>query len=83
MVNMEYREKKRANIGKTNIFEDKTKQTHRHREQIWWLLSGRQGQKVRLGVLDQQVQTMMYGMHKHQSPSVEHKELYSIPYKKP
>lgn len=30
MVNMEYREKKkRANIGKTNMLEDKTKQTHR------------------------------------------------------
>ena len=36
-----------------------------------------------LGVWDQQMQTVIYRMDKQQGPTVQHRELYSIPYDKP
>lgn len=55
----------------------KNKQTHR--EQTY----GCQGEKGRVGVWDEQMQSIMYRMDRQQGPTVEHTELYSIPYSKP
>ena len=44
--------------------------------EVWW-------ERGRLGVWDQQVQTTIYTMDKQQSPTVWHRELYSIYCDKP
>ena len=54
----------------------KNKQTHR--EQTY----GCQGEKGRVGVWDEQMQTIMYRLDQ-QGPTVEHREPYSIPYGEP
>ena len=51
------------------------KETHRHREQTCGCQE--------LGVWDQQIQTIIYGMNKQQGPTVQHEELYSISCDKP
>ena len=60
----------------------KQKQTHRHREQPCGCQDGvvrRDG----LGILGQQMQTIIYRMDKQQGPTVQHRELYSISRDKP
>ena len=37
----------------------------------------------RLGVWNQQMQTIIYRMDKQQGPTVEHRELYSVAYDEP
>ena len=51
----------------------KQKQIHRHREQP----CGCSGERKRLGVWDQQMQTITYRMDK-QDPTVRYREVYSI-----
>ena len=63
-----------------NITKDK--QTHRQREQTRGC-RGWRGRENRLGVWDQQMQTGVYRMDKQQSPTVQHRELYSITCDKP
>ena len=59
------------------------KQNHVHREQTGGCQGeggrGRDGQ----GAWDEQMQTIICGMDKQQGPTVEHRELYSIPCDKP
>ena len=38
----------------------------------------KQGEGDKLGVWDQQIQTTIYKIYKHQGPTVQHRELYSI-----
>ena len=40
-------------------------------------------ERDKLGVWDQQMQTVIYRMDKQQGPTVQHRELYSISYDKP
>ena len=61
----------------------KQKQTHRHREQICGCQDVGGWERDGLGVWDQQMQTIMYRMDKQQSPTVQHRELYSISCDKP
>ena len=51
----------------------KQKQIHRHRAQLCGCCGGRE----RLGVWDQQMQTIMYRMDKQQDPRAHHREVYS------
>ena len=53
------------------------KETHRYREQTCGFQVGVWGMEG-LGVWDQQMQTIIYGMDRQQSPTVEHRELYSM-----
>ena len=41
------------------------------------------GERDGVGGCDQQMQTIIYRMDKQQSPTVEHRELYSVSYSKP
>ena len=54
-----------------------TKQTNRHREQTYSCQGGEGWWRDRLGVWDQQMQTITYIMDK-QDPMVQHREIYSI-----
>ena len=56
----------------------KQKQTHRYREQICGYQQGAVQGGNRIGVWDQQMQTIVYGLYKQQGPSIYHWELYSI-----
>ena len=60
----------------------KQKQTHRHREQTCGCQGGEEWERERLGVWDQQLQTIIYRMDK-QGPTVQHREIYSIFYDRP
>ena len=64
-----------------NLFTEQ-KETHRHRKQTYGYQS-RKGKEDKLGVWDQQTQTIIYRMDKQQGPIVQHRELYSISYNKP
>ena len=59
------------------------KQTHRHREQTCGCQGGGGWERDGLGVWGQQMQTIIYRMDKQQSPTVQYRELYSIPCDKP
>ena len=61
-----------------NLFM-KQKQTHRHRKQTYGYQRGKGVGGDKLGVWDQQIQTTMYKIDKQQGPTVQHRELYSIP----
>ena len=61
----------------------KQKQTHRHKEQICGRQGGGEWERDKLGVQDQQIQTIIYTIDKQQGPTVQHKELYSISCDKP
>ena len=61
----------------------KQKQTHRHREQTCGCQGGGGWEREGLGVWDQQMQTIIYRTDKQQSPTVQHRELYSISCDKP
>ena len=61
----------------------KQKQTHRHREQTCGCQGGGVWEREGLGVWDQQMQTIIYRTDKQQSPTVQHRELYSISCDKP
>ena len=61
----------------------KQKQTHRHRTQACGCQGGGGQGNDRLGVWDQQMQTIVYRMDKQQGPTVQHRELYSISCDKP
>ena len=65
-----------------NLFTKK-KQTHRHREQIYGHQRGKEGERDKLGVWGQQMQTITFRMDTQQGPTVEHRELYSISFDKP
>ena len=55
----------------------KKKQTHRHGEQTCGSQGGEGQGRDRLGVWDQQMQTVIYRVYK-QGPTVQHGEVYSI-----
>ena len=59
-----------------NLFT-KQKQTLRHRKQSYSYQRGRGRDK--LGVWDLQIQTTIYKIDKQQGPTVQHRELYSVP----
>ena len=63
-----------------NLFT-KQKQTHRHRKQTYDYRRGK-GDRDKLGVWDQQIQTTIYKIDKRQGPSVQHRELYSVSFNK-
>ena len=50
----------------------------RHREQTCGCQGGGGWERDKLGVWDQQMQTIIYRMDKQQGPTVQHRELYSI-----
>ena len=54
----------------------KQKQNQGHREQTGGFQGW--GERVGVGVWDQQMQTGIYRMDRQQSPTVQHRELYSI-----
>ena len=56
----------------------KQKQNQRHREQTGGYQAGRRWERVGLGVEDQQMQTVYIEWDKQYSPTVQHRELYSI-----
>ena len=58
-------------------------QTHRHREQTCGCQGGERVGRGRLGVWDQQTKTIIQRMDKQQGPTVQHREMYSIPCNKP
>ena len=62
----------------------KKKQTHRHREQTCGSQAGDAvGRRHRLGVCNQQIQTITYKVDKQQGPTVEYMELHSLSCDKP
>ena len=60
-----------------NLFT-KQKQTHRHRKQTYGYQKGKGRGRDKLGVWDQQIQTIIYKIDRQQGPTVQHRELYSI-----
>ena len=56
----------------------KQKNTHRHRKQTYGYQRGNRGGD-KLGVWDEHLYTSMYKINKQQAPTVQHRELYSIP----
>ena len=56
----------------------KQKQNQRHREQTGGCQEGGRWERVGLGVQDQQMQTVYMEWDKQYSPTVQHRELYSI-----
>ena len=63
-------------LPKHHIQSEHTLQTCGCQGEVGW---GRDGSEV----WGQQTQTAIYRMDKQQGPTVEHKELYSLPYDKP
>ena len=59
------------------------KQKQTCREQTWGCQGGGDQAREGLGVSGQQMQTGLYRMDKQQSPTVQHRELYSISCDKP
>ena len=59
-----------------NLFT-KQKNTHRHRKQTYGYQRGNPG-RDKLGVWDEHLYTVMYKINK-KAPTVQHRELYSIP----
>ena len=60
-----------------NLFM-KQKQTHGHKKQAVVTKGERELGRDKLGVWDKQIYTTSYKIDKQQSPTVEHRELYSI-----
>ena len=56
----------------------KQKQSQGHREQIGGFQGGSGRERVKVGVWDQKMRTGKYRMNGQQSPTVQHRELYSI-----
>ena len=65
-----------------NLFT-KQKQSHRHRKQTCGCQGGGGWGRDGVGVWGQQMQTIIYRMNTQQGPTVQHRELYSIPCNKP
>ena len=57
--------------------------THRHREQTYGCQAGAGWGRDGVGGWVKQMQTIIYRMDKQQGPTVQHRELYSIPCDKP
>ena len=56
----------------------KQKQSQGHREQTGCFQGGSGWQRVEVGVWDQKMRTGKYRMNGQQSPTVQHREPYSI-----
>ena len=65
-----------------NLFM-KQKQTHRHRKQAYGYQWGKRWGGHKVGVWDQQIQTIMYKIYNQQGTIVQHGELYSTFCNKP
>ena len=59
----------------------KFKKTQRHRKQAYSYQRGKTG-RDRLGVWNEQIQTIIYRIGNQQDPTVQHRKLYSISYNK-
>ena len=60
----------------------KQKQTHRHRDQTCGCQGGGRRDRDGLGLWGWQMQTIIFRMDKQQGPTVQHRELYPIPWDK-
>ena len=65
-----------------NLFT-KQKQTHRHRKQTYGYQRGKVGERDKLEVWDQQIQTTIYKIDKQKGPTAQQRELYLISCTKP
>ena len=54
----------------------KQKQTHGHRKQIYGYQKENSKTERKLGIWDEQIQTIIYNTGKQQGPTVQQKELY-------
>ena len=61
----------------------KQKQIYRHRKQTYGYQRGKAEGRDKLGVWDQEIQTIIYKINKQQGPTLQHRALYSISCNKP
>ena len=61
----------------------KEKQIYRHRKQTYGYQRGKAEGRDKLGVWDQEIQTIIYKINKQQGPTLQHRALYSISCNKP
>ena len=61
-----------------NLYK-KQKQTHKHREQIYGHQTGKGGINQEFGT---NIYTLLYKIYNQQGPIIQHREVYSIFYKK-
>ena len=61
----------------------KQKQIYRYRKQTYGYQRGKAEGRDKLGVWDQEIQTIIYKINKQQGPTLQHRALYSISCNKP
>ena len=61
----------------------KQKQTYRHRKQTYGYQRGKAEGRDKLGVWDQEIQTIIYTINEQQGPTLQHRAIYSITCNKP